>query len=287
MIKRAAAMLVFIASPLWAAEVDVPARPGALVSAIQAAAPGDVLRLAPGVHAGPVVIDRPLVLPGDAGNTTVEGSGEGSVIVVQVPDVTIRSLTIRGSGSSHETRDAGIRLGKKARNSRVVGNHLIGNLYGVDVHGAHDAAVIGNVIEGRRDHRVNDRGNGVYVWNAQGTTIVIASHALTEVEARTDRIAILSKGRLIANDRLGNLRMRAGLPIRIVVTAQDGRTEAVHERLGGRRVNGASVELNCLQDGKLALLASVTDLGDLVSDVQLHDPSLDDIYRHYSGEGLT
>ena len=122
---------------------------------------------------------------------------------------------------------------------------------------------------------------------AQGTTVVIASHALTEVEARTDRIAILNKGRLIANDGLGNLRAQAGLPIRITVTAQGGGGEEVHNRLGGRRVNGASVELTCLQEGKLALLTRVTALGGLVSDVQLNDPSLEDIYRHYSGEGLT
>lgn len=122
---------------------------------------------------------------------------------------------------------------------------------------------------------------------AQGTTVVIASHALTEVEARTDRIAILSKGRLIANDRLATLRAQAGLPIRVVVTAHGGQTEEVHTRLGGRRVNGASVELTCLQAGKLDVLARVTDLGDLVSDVQLNDPSLEEIYGHYSGADLT
>ena len=169
MFKRAAALLVFLSSPLGATEVDVPARPGALVSAIHDAAPGDMLRLAPGVHAGPVVIDRPLLLVGDG--AAVEGDGNGSVILVEVPDVTIRGLVIRGSGSSHETRDSGITLGKKAANARVEGNHLIGNLYGVDIHGAHDAMVVGNVIEGRRDHRVNDRGNGVYVWNAPGAVV--------------------------------------------------------------------------------------------------------------------
>src|SRR5690606_7145913 len=40
------------------------------------------------------------------------------------------------------------------------------NLVGVDVRGAPDAIVAGNLIEGRRDLRVNERGNGIYVWNA-------------------------------------------------------------------------------------------------------------------------
>lgn len=171
MLMRAGILLFLLTSPLRAAEVDVPADPGALASAIQQAAAGDVLRLAPGVHDGPVVVDRPLVLQGIGDGAVVDGHGTGSVITVLVPGVTVRGLTVRGSGSSHQTRDAGITLGKKAKGARVARNHLVGNLYGVDVHGAHDAEVVGNVIEGRRDHRVNDRGNGVYVWNAPGTMV--------------------------------------------------------------------------------------------------------------------
>ncbi len=121
---------------------------------------------------------------------------------------------------------------------------------------------------------------------AQGTTILIASHALTEVEARTDRIAILNRGHLIAADRLADLRQRAGLPVRIIVTARNGQADTIHGRLGGQRINGASVLLTCLRDGKMAMLARVADLGGgLVADVQLNEPSLEDIYRHYSGEG--
>ena len=48
---------------------------------------------------------------------------------------------------------------------------LLGNLYGVDIHGAKDSIVRGNRIEGRQDRRMNDRGNGVYVWNAPGAVV--------------------------------------------------------------------------------------------------------------------
>lgn len=122
---------------------------------------------------------------------------------------------------------------------------------------------------------------------SDGTTVVIASHALTEVEARTDRIAILRKGCLIADDALARLRTRADLPIRLMVTARTGKADVIHGQLGGRRVNGASVEVTCQPGQKLELLAKVTGLGADVSDVELHEPSLEDIYRHYSGGGLT
>jgi Cu-processing system ATP-binding protein len=45
-----------------------------------------------------------------------------------------------------------------------------------------------------------------------GTTVLLSSHALTELEARTDRILILSKGKLVADDILSRLRAQAGQP---------------------------------------------------------------------------
>jgi len=117
---------------------------------------------------------------------------------------------------------------------------------------------------------------------ARGTAVLIASHALTEVEARTDRIAILRHGRLIADDTLGDLRSRAKLPIRLRVTARNGDANAIHDRIGGQRINGASVELVCEPGQKMALLTRATALGEIVSDIEVAEPSLEDLYRHYS-----
>ncbi len=169
---RLGLILAILLMPAAAAAVqrDVPAEPGALAAAVREAASGDVLHLAPGRHQGAIVIEKRLTLDG-GGAATIDGGGEGSVITVAAPDVVLRGLTIVGSGSSHETIDAGVSLGKKARNAVVEGNRLLGNLYGVDIHGARDARVAGNVIDGRRDHRVNQRGNGVYVWNAPGAVV--------------------------------------------------------------------------------------------------------------------
>jgi Cu-processing system ATP-binding protein len=119
---------------------------------------------------------------------------------------------------------------------------------------------------------------------AGGTAVLIASHALTELEARTDRIAIMRKGRLVADDTLPGLSQRAGLPTRIRLTARDGAAEQVHAELGGARVNGCAVELSCTADQKMAQLARISGLGDAVRDIEMAPPSLEDIYRHYCGE---
>lgn len=156
--------------PLSAAERLVPAQAGALVNAIAVADPGDVLILAPGRHDGPVTLDRPLTLDG-RGQATVDAGGIGSVITVTGTDITVRGLTLTGSGSDHDAIDSGVQIKRTAARVLIEDNAILGNLYGVDVHGPRDATVRGNRILGRSDHHMNSRGNGVYVWNAPGTII--------------------------------------------------------------------------------------------------------------------
>ena len=117
----------------------------------------------------------------------------------------------------------------------------------------------------------------------QGTAVLVASHALTELEARTDRIAILREGRMVACDALARLRDEAGLPVRLRVTAKGERAADLQARIGGARLNGASVEILCPPSQKMARLAEIAGLGGLVADLDVAQPSLEDIYRHYSG----
>lgn len=168
---RPVLILAAAAFPLAAAAATVEVPPGDLAAAVAAAAPGDVLRLSPGRHSGPVVVDKPLTLQGLPG-AAVDGGGAGRVIQVSAPDVTIRGLEITGSGLDLETMDAGIFLDKAAVRAVVDGNRLLNNLVGVYVWGAADAKVADNEIVGRQDLRVNERGNGVSLWNAPGAEIV-------------------------------------------------------------------------------------------------------------------
>lgn len=163
-------LVAALSGPVTAAERVVPADAGALTDAIAGAGPGDVLILAPGRHSGPVILSRPITLDG-RGQATLDGDGTGSVISVTGADVTVRGLVISGSGSSHDGIDAGVMLTEGAQRAHVTDNRFLGNLYGVNIHGAADAVVAGNTILGRDDHRMNSRGNGVYVWNAPGAVV--------------------------------------------------------------------------------------------------------------------
>jgi Cu-processing system ATP-binding protein len=117
---------------------------------------------------------------------------------------------------------------------------------------------------------------------AQGTAVLIASHALTEVEAQTDRIAILRKGIKVADDTLANLSRIAGLPTRMRILVQDGQADQIAEATGGARINGASVELYCDANEKMQELRRIAAMGDVVADIEMTPPRLEDLYRHYA-----
>ncbi len=164
------ALSLSVALPLWAADIDVVPGSGSLAKAIAGANPGDVLILAPGRHEGAVTIDRPLTVTGEI-DAIIDGMGMGTVVTIDAEDVTIRGLTVTGSGLSGETLDAGIKILKQADRAVIENNRVLGNLHGIDVHGGRDAQVRSNTIEGTRNPRMNDRGNGIYVWNSPGTLV--------------------------------------------------------------------------------------------------------------------
>ena len=155
--------------PLAAKEISVA--PGRLAAALAGADVGDILRLSPGDYSGPIVIDKALTLDG-GGHAAIRGDETGSVVTITAEDVMVSGMKITGSGSDHETIDSGIQLTKTSHRAIIEDNVLIGNLYGIDIHGAKDALVKGNVVEGRQDRLMNRRGNGIYVWNAPGSKVI-------------------------------------------------------------------------------------------------------------------
>jgi len=160
----------FLASPALAAEWVVEPRAGAIAETLNRAADGDTLLLRPGTYFEHVVLDRPVILDG-GGAAVIDGGGSGTVVTVTGDDVIVKGLTVIGSGSDHEEIDSGIKMTKTAQSPRILNNRVEGNLFGIDIHGAKDALVAGNTVEGRQDRHMNSRGNGIYLWNAPGAVV--------------------------------------------------------------------------------------------------------------------
>jgi Cu-processing system ATP-binding protein len=124
---------------------------------------------------------------------------------------------------------------------------------------------------------------------AAGTTVLLSSHILTELEARTDLAAIMRDGRLVAFGDLETLRREAGLPVTV---RAKGDTAALSRKLNGafRKTlagNQAYIDFDCPVPEKMALLRALADCGDLCTDVDVRSPTLDDLYLHFSGRAIS
>jgi Cu-processing system ATP-binding protein len=124
---------------------------------------------------------------------------------------------------------------------------------------------------------------------SDGVAVLISTHALSEIESRIDRVAILREGSLVAAGSLDELRRRSALPIRVRLRVDPGRASALAHDLGSERsferINDCTVDLTCLDGEKMALVRHIGSLATPVRDVEIRMPGLEDIYAHFAIDG--
>ncbi len=118
---------------------------------------------------------------------------------------------------------------------------------------------------------------------SQGVTILLSSHLLTELEARTDLAIILRMGKVVAFGSLDTLRQQANLPLSLSVTTSS--PAQVTQQLTGLAVmkdqTKERVIFECAVNTKMATLRRIAQLGEVVTDVEIQMPTLDDVYLHF------
>jgi len=125
---------------------------------------------------------------------------------------------------------------------------------------------------------------------AGGVAVLLSSHALTELEARADRVAILHHGRLRACASIPELRNSAGLVPELHVRAGREQMSALARHFAqrfepGNFVNGTAVLTLPAQD-KLKMLKEILNLGIAIDDISLADPNLEQIFAAYTDRTL-
>ncbi|TGN90022.1 ABC transporter ATP-binding protein [Bradyrhizobium yuanmingense] len=120
---------------------------------------------------------------------------------------------------------------------------------------------------------------------AEGATVLLSSHALTELEERAGRVIIMNRGLKVADGTIDELRRLARLPTRIRLKVSG---LAPHEMPAWaptdttcRRLNGHLVEIDAAPERKIELLHRATAAGNAVEDVDVVPPSLDELYAHF------
>ena len=119
----------------------------------------------------------------------------------------------------------------------------------------------------------------------RGATVLLSSHALTELEERAGRVIIMNRGVKVADGSLDELRRIARLPTKIRLRVTERGLANMPEWLGPvdtwRRINGRTVEIDASPEGKIELLRRATDEAAPVEDLDIVPPTLDQLYAHF------
>jgi len=120
---------------------------------------------------------------------------------------------------------------------------------------------------------------------AAGVCVVLSSHALTELEAHSTRIAILRRGRLLAFGTLQELRQQARLPIQIRLDTVPGQARKLVPHLPEHSryefINDHALNVSFAISHKVEMLQHLTRDTELVRDIEILPPSLNDLYLYF------
>ncbi len=126
----------------------------------------------------------------------------------------------------------------------------------------------------------------------RGVTVVLTSHILAEIQQRVDRLALMRNGRIQALGTVQSLReeQNLSLSLRVVLRDRGARGEAaLRQLLAGQGIkefeSGAGVaRIECSRAGKMALLGALAGLGAEIADIEVHEPSLEDVFLGYTDQ---
>lgn len=115
---------------------------------------------------------------------------------------------------------------------------------------------------------------------AAGTAVVMSSHGLNELEAHTRRVAMLSRGRLLAEGSVAQLLSEADLPLRILVSEGEARALTLLEAFDGKQRSDGRIEISCPIQEKMATVRALFSLDRSLADLEFRTPGLVDLYKH-------
>lgn len=120
-----------------------------------------------------------------------------------------------------------------------------------------------------------------------GATVLISTHALSEIEPRVDRIAIMHRGRLLAAGTLSALRSRvdadARMRVRVRPCSSGKLLDMLPQTVRCAERSDTTLTLLVPSDARMQTLRTVVDAGVLVEDVEITAPGLPELYAQLTG----
>lgn len=144
----------------------------ALFALLLGAQPGDTLRLGPGVHPGPLVLDRPTVVLGEPG-AVLRGAGRGTVLEIRASarGSVVRDLRIEHSGRDPDHYDAAVHV--LADSTTLEDLQVRDALFGVVLEHVRGVTLRRLDIEGPAggSGRESERGDGILLYDSRALLV--------------------------------------------------------------------------------------------------------------------
>lgn len=159
----------------------------------------DTIRLGPGLHPGPLVLERRTVVLADSG-AVLRGTGTGTVLTIRGRGSVVRGLRIEGSGRSPDHYDAGILV---AADSVVLDSLEIRDvLFGVYLKQVRGVVLRQLDIAGQAGRAEGQQGDGITFYYSQG--VVAQGNRIADV--RDGMYFSYSDSVVVADNRVSRVR---------------------------------------------------------------------------------
>jgi len=155
-----------------------------IAGALAAAHDGDTIVVPAGIYREHLAIDKRVQLIGRA-DTVIDGSDDGTVLRINAAGVEVRGLTVRNSGSTYTTEDAGIRI-DHAADVRIVNTRIEDTLFGVFVVNGDHCDIEGSTVIGKDLPEVR-RGDSI----RQSRDCWATGHDACAIRAESNPVAVV------------------------------------------------------------------------------------------------
>jgi ABC-2 type transport system ATP-binding protein len=118
-----------------------------------------------------------------------------------------------------------------------------------------------------------------------GTTVMLSSHLLGEVQQICDRVGVVANGRLVAESTVADLRGQASL--RVVAQPLEDAAARARALLGPDRVrvSGGGLDLAVEPEKAAWVNGELVDAGIAVSELRVRERTLEEVFLELTGEG--
>lgn len=129
--------------------------------------------------------------------------------------------------------------------------------------------------------------NKIREAKSKGTTVFLSSHILSEVQAVCDRVGIIHKGKLVAEDSVEELGKKLDLKPMITVQVEKMTPEissAVNavKKTDSVNIEGNTIEVVCDASTKAEVILAIAKAGANILNLQTEEPSLEEVFMRYT-----